>query len=185
MALKRSDPDITALLAVRLRERLERGQFSAFFGSDVLLVPAPGHAPRRDSNQQAATLEMVKAMARQGLGSVEMLLRRESKVVKAAWAPRGERPTTADHYGTIAVVGASHGLLGLHRRITVVDDVVTSGSTLFACVRRLRECFPSVAVDAFAAVRTLSDALQIAEITDPVENGSITLQPSGGTRRDP
>ena len=185
MRLKRSDPDITNLVALRVRQRLEGGQFRAFFGSDVVLVPAPGHAPRRDSNQQAATLEMVKAMARQGLGNVEMLLRRESKVAKAAWAPRGERPTTADHYRTMTVVDAPHGLLGLPRRITVVDDVVTSGSTLFACVRRLRECFPSVAVSAFAAVRTLSDVLQIVKITDPVENGSITLQPSGGTRRDP
>ena len=70
-------------------------------------------------------------------------------------------------------------------KITVLDDVITRGATLFACVRQLRESFPAATVRAFAVFRTMSYVLQIDSIEKPVENGTITLTNAGEPRREP
>jgi len=68
-------------------------------------------------------------------------------------------------------------------QITVVDDVVTRGSTLLACSWVLAERFPHAIIRALAVVRTMSNA-EIAGILEPVDNGIIHLR-SGVPRRDP
>lgn len=43
--------------------------------------------------------------------------------------------------------------MGGARRILLVDDVVTRGSTLLGCAARLGECSPGLEVAAFAVAR--------------------------------
>ncbi len=185
LRLKQSDPRVTERIALRLSERLNEGMFESYFGPETTLVPAPGHAPPQSDTQQSSTMALAQALQLRHLGVAKSLLRRVSKVNKAAWSPQGERPTLSDHYRTIQVVELPQLPIGSHERMTIVDDVVTTGATLFACAARLMETFPDAEIVAFAAVRTLSGVDQIDEIVAPVENGRITLVGEDATWRQP
>lgn len=185
MAIKYSKPKTISGFATYLRKKLDEEGFTAFFGSDVALVPVPGHAPAPDTTQQSSTRELVQAMERQGLGRAEHWLNRGTKVPKSAWARPGERPTTQDHYDSVMGPKDPQVSWAPFRRITVVDDVITTGATLHACVRRLRITFPYASVLAFAAIRTKSGTHQIEHPIDPVDDGEIILQANGKTERVP
>ena len=66
-------------------------------------------------------------------------------------------------------------------RLTVVDDVITSGATLHACVRRLAEAFPSADVAAFAIVRMITGLPQLSKACDqcPKARGTSSSTPTG------
>ena len=185
MAIKSSKPPTIAGFAGYLRRRLNEGVFTAFFGSDVVLVPAPGHAPAPDTTPQSSTGELVRAMAQQGLGREATWLLRQTKVAKSAWAGPGERPTTHEHYDSVVVPEDQQLSWPSVRRITIVDDVITTGATLHACARRLREAFPFASVLAFAAIRTMSGTNQIEHPIDPIEDGEISLRSDQKTERSP
>ena len=72
-------------------------------------------------------------------------------------------------------------------RITVVDDAITSGATLHACVRRPPEAFPSADVAAFAIVRMITGLPQLSKAFDAVPEGKghIVLNAGGSTQRTP
>ena len=184
--VKNSNPRTLTGIATFLRRKLDGEKaFAAFFGSDVVIVPAPGHAPATAATQQSSTRELVQAMERQGLGRAEHWLSHETKVPKSAWAQAGERPTTQDHYDSVMGPKDPQVSWAPFRRITVVDDVITTGATLHACVRRLRIAFPYASVLAFATIRTKSGTHQIEHPIDPVDDGEIILQANGKTERVP
>ncbi|MCY3600919.1 MAG: hypothetical protein OXN85_13210 [Gemmatimonadetes bacterium] len=68
-----------------------------------------------------------------------------------------------------------------------MDDVITTGATLHACVRRIAEAFPSAGVAAFAVVRTITGVSQLPKAFDPVPEGEgcIVLNADGSSRRTP
>ena len=125
-------------------------------------------------------------MEAEGLGIRREWLRRQQKVPKSAWS-RGDRPTEERHYTTIALSVPPDLGFDPVGTITVVDDVVTTGTTLHACVRRLAEAFPSADVAAFAIVRTMTGVAQLSKAFDPVPEGEghIVLNADGSTRRTP
>ena len=184
--LKRPNRDRLTKFSKWLHSR-HRRILPGFFGSDVILVPAPGHAPRRSTSPQLRpTTELVRTMAQEGLGEMRPLLVRDTPVPKSAWASPGGRASPRKHYNSMSV--ASRSFLpfdALARQIMVVDDVITTGGTLYACVRHLMEAYPSVNVVAFAAVRTCSGLAQVEECIDPVADGSITLDDHGQPIRQP
>lgn len=184
MNLKYPSPDRLASIARWLASPDAMQHFADSLGPAVALVPAPGHAPSRPYGVSSSS-ELVAAMDREGLGKHRSWLQRVDRVEKSAWAASGNRPTVADHYRTIAVSGSPSLGLGRGRRITVVDDVVTTGATLYACVKRLETVHTGATVRAFAMVRTRGDLAQVETVLDPVSDGTITLESSGRTRREP
>ena len=65
--------------------------------------------------------------------------------------------------------------------ITLVDDVITRGSTILAMYQRLAEAFPQAEIRCFAVVRTMSD-VEVDLIMSPVE-GLILFNGTNPQRR--
>ena len=185
--LKYSDPERIKNIASWMASDQGRDLFPTCFGSEVALVPAPGHAPRaKEGKPRSTTVELVRSMEAEGLGKRKEWLRRLQKVPKSAWS-RGDRPTEQCHHETIAFSAPPDLGFDPVDRITVVDDVITSGATLHACVRRLAAAIPSADVAAFAIVRTITGVAQLSKAFDPVPEGKgrIILNADGSTRRTP
>lgn len=184
MDLKYPSPDRLARIARWMASPDAMEHFADFFGPAVVLVPAPGHAPLKQ-HRVSPSSELATALVREGLGRQRTWLQRDQKVLKSAWAGRGSRPTEHDHYRTISAHRPPSLALGAALSITVVDDVINTGATLHACVRRLATAYPLAEILAFAMVRARSDLDQVESVTDPVSHGTITLEPGGQTRRSP
>lgn len=187
MDLKFSDPERIKNIASWMASDHGRDLFPTYFNPGVVLVPAPSHAPRAKGGEpRSTTIELVRSMEAEGLGTRKEWLRRLEKVPKSAWS-RGARPTEERHYATIAPSVPPALRLDPVDRITVVDDVITSGATLHACVRRIAEAFPSARIAAFAVVRTISGVTQLSKAFDPVPEGQghIVLTADGSTQRTP
>jgi adenine/guanine phosphoribosyltransferase-like PRPP-binding protein len=89
-------------------------------------------------------------------------------VPKSAW--NRDRPLLAQHVASLSVQKA----LRPPSRLLLVDDVVTTGTTLLACMRRLVDAFPGVPVDAFSLARVQSQGEPPAVFSPLVERISVT-----------
>lgn len=179
-ALKGGKDRAIEWITERVQTASDNGEFTDIFGPEVTLVPVPGYAPWMGKNALWVGLSLALAMHRQGLGrDVATLVSRSFKVRKSATSPRDQRPTHRDHYDSLSVRPISNTTPS---RITVVDDVLGRGATIMGTVGRLRECFPTVEIAGFAAIRVKSD-LQDGRIFDPCRH-RIFIGPNG-VRRDP
>lgn len=161
--IKGGDAVLIARAVATLRKFYDEHQLSDFLGPDVGLVPAPRSAPRVERGLWPADI-LARALVEAGFGR-EVLphLRRTQAVPKSAFAKAGERPTYERHLQTIACDGP----LLVPSRLTIIDDVVTRGRTLFACATRLRERYPAVDVRCFSVVRTMGLVPDVSEIASP------------------
>jgi hypothetical protein len=85
-------------------------------------------------------------------------------IPKSAIADPGQRPALDVHLGSLEATD-SEGLT--RERFLLVDDVVTKGTTLYACGQKLRQAFPEPEVAAFALMRTLGLVAEIDRVVDP------------------
>ena len=183
--LKHGRRDFPVRIAGYIFRRWQEGLFQDFLGPDVVILPVPGHAPLRVSDRRVWPIrDLATKMEEYSLGRQRNWLRRTVPVQKSAFAPPSGRPMSSDHYSTIELRRETP-LLRPPARITVLDDVVTTGATLHACVRRVRDVFADAQVLAFAVVCTLRNVSQVDNPVDPVEDGTITLQSNGITLRTP
>lgn len=150
------------------------------FTDRSLLVPVPGHSLVRDANSVWPAARICAEIGRRGIGAGACpLLQRVTSVRKAAFAPSTERPTPGEHYDSTIVAQAP---LKSFDAITLVDDVVTRGSTFIGMSEKLKESFPGVPIFCFALVRTISSG-DVTKMICPV-NGTITYR-DGKLVRDP
>ena len=117
-------------------------------------------------------MRVCRALVDAGLaGDALPLLERVTPVHKSATARPQDRPRAQTHYESIHLSGPP--LLDV-QRLLVVDDVVTRGATLLACVSRIVDALPEVPVQAFGLVRTISNTEDFTAILHPV-TGQIRL----------
>jgi predicted amidophosphoribosyltransferase len=167
----------------RLGERmgLELGDEirARFLGSDVTLVPMPGHAPMKDARSHWAARELCEHFVAAGLGTRWLpLLERATRTVKAAGSRNEDRPSAEEHYGSFLVKPD----LAATPCITVIDDVITRGATMLAAIARLAEAYPRATVRGFALLRTQTDQ-PIVTVKEPVVGRVIRVP--WGTKRTP
>lgn len=151
--------------AKRLTEVLAGSPLEELLGAAGVLVPAPGHAPRFQGGLWVPE-QICQALVAVGVGERALaLVERWEAVVQSSSGTSAEyRVDPKEHYRTLKVLGLLEGAA----RFTLVDDVVTRGSTLIACATRLREQFPNAEIRAFALARVVQVDLQAtAEMLAP------------------
>lgn len=146
------------------------------FPPGTSLIPAPRRSPLVKGALWPAR-RICQAMVGCGLGSAILpSLVRVMPSAKSATAQH--RPSPSEHYRTTEVHHPP--LLALPARITVVDDVLTRGSTFVGMYARLRETYPAAEIHCFALIRTHSPG-EILTMLDPRE-GTISFEPPNSFR---
>lgn len=139
------------LVARRLRERQESFVME-FLDARTSLVPMPRSGLLRPGNLWPS-LEIASSLQQEGLGArVVACLRRKQPVPKAATSTPAERPTARAHFESLGLDEP----LSLPPKVTLVDDVVTTGAQLFGAAWKIWSVRPDIEVRAFAVIRTIS-----------------------------
>lgn len=145
-----------------------------YFNPNVTLVPFPRSAPLVTGgfwiSQRICDCFVDHGLAAQSVPCLE----RVSAVNKSATAKQGERPTPLEHFNSLQI----KPLLKISGAITVVDDVVTRGSSFLGAAPHFAAHFPGVEVQYFAILRAMS-GVEVDKILDPVE-GKIIFDPFRG-----
>lgn len=175
------NPSVYDVAARLLTEELQDRScpLHKIFSPNLTLVPAPGHA-QFDSNSLCPPFELCKAFQQKGLGKTIQVLDRKYPIKKSAGAAPGERPTPAQHFASLEVFRD----IELSNRIVVVDDFITKGATLLACVNAISAIYPNAEVSAFAFIRTLGLVSEIERIKEPII-GNISVTRNGASNRQP
>lgn len=172
--------EVTVRSAVARLVQLSQGTpLADFFGTDVTLIPMPRSAPLVAGALWPADV-LCREMVKQGLaGSVETSLARRTAVSKSAFAKPGERPDVQKHLETIV----ANPFVARGAKITVIDDVITKGVTLYAGCVLVQEVVPGAEVRAFGMVRTMGLIPEVEAIIAPVVGTLIYSY--GDVRREP
>jgi hypothetical protein len=151
--------------------KIADSDLKSFISEETTLVPAPRSSPVKTGGLFPAKV-ICENMARVFKCKTEELIVREMPVPKAAFAKPSERPNASRHFSSLKVVVNPQTEFYKFNSLLVVDDVVTTGSMLLACVSRLKERFPQSNIKAFSLIRTMSKV----EITEIVKicRGKIT-----------
>jgi len=159
----------------------EGGEFANFFGPDVLLIPAPGHAPIPKTGQGLWVPKLIcDSMVSQSLAlRTDPLVVRHTAVTKSATAGRHAKRDAQVHYDSMEISGMQFEQC---QRITIVDDVITTGATLLASASIAQEAFPDSDVRCFGLISPVSDGE--VEIPFSPETGSIELGLANTTHRN-
>lgn len=140
-----------------------------FLGKNITLVPVPRSSPLRDGSLWPSLVIAEIFMEGGYGGSILPCISRITAVRKSTTSGRGNRPTVPEHHESFSV----DNRLFQPTNITLVDDVLTKGSTMFACAMRLHDAFPEVEIRAFAMLRTQGFLPNISKFVDP-STGKIT-----------
>lgn len=150
------------------------------FFDDSFLVPIPRSAPIPKGAVWPSHV-IASEIVEQGYGTVILpCLKRIYAVQKSAFAAAADRPTVEQHYDSISCDKE----LVSPQKITLVDDVLTQGTTSVACALRVAEVYPDAEIRVFAIVRTQGFVENIEKLRDP-SVGVIHYYKSGKVFREP
>lgn len=151
--LKQGRPQHVQRVAARLASLALQHPARELVSSSAIFVPAPRSTPLSRGAMWPA-LEIANALLAHGLGSkVAPFLERREPVRRSTGARTAQdREPPMRHFETISSSPLSIRFLE-DAHFVLVDDVVTTGSTLIACASHLRLLAPKATITAFAAAR--------------------------------
>ncbi len=139
---------------------------SLFTGKRIVLVPVPRSSPMKSPSSSWPALWICKEILKHVISKMHVtprlavLLKRTSPVPPARTGKTDER-RPSKQFATMAV---DQSQLKRHfpkikagEVVVLVDDIVTSGSTIMASAWHVKSCLPAVEVRAFTLFRTLQD----------------------------
>jgi hypothetical protein len=170
--------EVSQYVTKRLHDSLYKMPFKDFFASEVSLVPVP-KSSLMTPNSLWVPERIAKAMSVQGFGEYYPCLSRVKAVPKASFSLPSDRPTSLDHFNSIAC----KILLHKPKNIVLVDDIITRGATLIGCANRLKTIFPNVPIKGFAVMRAMSGSSKFVKIADPCRG--LIKDYDHGTFREP
>jgi hypothetical protein len=149
--VKRAEHDVLKSLCDRAAVAAAHPPLSEILWDAGLLVPVPGSALRRAGDLWVPEL-IAQYLHDNFIGDgVDTLLKRTTAVPRSTGVTRSAgRPTVEQHTLSLEVTRAL-----APQRITLVDDVITIGRTVFGCAARLHAAFPDVDIRVFALARTV------------------------------
>jgi len=148
----------------------------------AVLVPVPKSSLFKEGSLWVPE-QIANSFVRSGLGGRSArLLARTRAIAKAATSLSSGRPrhTALEHLQTLAVQTELRSV----EEIVLIDDVVTTGSTLLGCANKLLESYPSSLIRGFAVMRAVSNPVDFKQTLDPIV-GAITLHSDGRCHRKP
>ena len=166
------------------RNMMFRELLGEFLGRDALLVPVPPHSQMKEYSANGGLWvpdRIAAHMEELGLGRRLVALRRERTVQKSSTLLKRTERHPATHYDSLGIA-SSDDLNG--RRVVLVDDIVTTGSTMLGSAWRILHRYPEAQIVGFAAMRTVSEPLQFRGTLDPVA-GCIVRNEDCTTYRRP
>ena len=160
----------------------EVADIGSMLSPTAVLVPVPKSSLFKEGSLWVPE-QIANSFVRSGLGGRSArLLARTRAIAKAATSlsSGGPRPTALEHLQTLAVQTELRSV----EEIVLIDDVVTTGSTLPGCANKLLESYPSSLIRGFAVMRAVSNPLDFKQTLDPIV-GAITLHSDGRCHRKP
>ena len=154
-----------AFAARRLAELRPPGS-EVFLSESSVLVPIPSSRPFPPGEKDVLWIpkRICEELVRFRIGGFVLpCLKRIERVSKAAHSTAEARPLPLQHFESLQVEGAL-----TPGRITLVDDVITQGSTALAAASLLAERFPDCQVGVVALLRARGLVEDIDQILDPV-----------------
>lgn len=123
--------DLTPILGLLLAAGLHR----AVGAGPAVLVPVPASPAARRRRGRSVTADLVRAACEVGPGRYEV----ETRILRLRRTPRDQRDLTARGRGAnLRGAMRATGPVDPSVRIVIVDDVVTTGSTVVEAARALR-----------------------------------------------
>ncbi|MFW5852943.1 MAG: ComF family protein [Nanoarchaeota archaeon] len=169
---------MSELIAERIKENISNLPFKDLFNKNVSLVPVP-KSSLMTTDALWVPYRIAKELEKIDLGTLFPCLERIKAVPRSSHSKPEDRPRPIDHYHSIKVKSLVHQ----PKKIMLVDDIITRGSTLIGCSSVLRERYPQVPIFAFAVIRTISNSQDFIAINRPCM-GVINLS-NGETFRNP
>lgn len=172
--IKQAKPRHLQRVAERLAALPDDHPVRRLVPTHAVLVPAPRSVPLAKGALWPA-LQIAAALRAAGVGTqVLPLLDRNEPVRRSTGARAGaDREPPLRHFETIRPTSLTHITVPEPRtHYVIIDDVVTTGSTMLACASHLAAFAPESTVTAFAVAR----AERATAFTEPQEMFSPTVQ---------
>lgn len=153
--------------------------FGDFLGPDITLVPTPRSSLLKPGHLWPS-LMIAQKLQENGLGKeVFPCLSRIAAVPKSSFQRPGQRPSVQTHYDSLAAEPQQP----MPAKITIIDDVLSVGRTVYAGALRLEEVFPNAQIKVFAVLRTRS-AVDLQKVKNFTVCEIIKIR-DGCYRKDP
>jgi len=145
-----------------------------------MLVPIPKSSPKQ-ANVLWPSLIICNQLLHNGYG-VEVVegVQRTTPIQKSAFASAKNRPTVAQQMETLK---CTLNLIS-NPNITLIDDVLTQGTTSVACAEIIKSVLPHSDIRIFSVIRTQGLVPDIETLVDP-STGTIKYFKSGKVFREP